>query len=350
MPQSTAGALVRTCGRNGHGQRRDGPSTVLAFGGSCRRLRRIVGQVPQTSGVWRPTEAAPDVAPAEDAALLLRPPVAQADAPAAQRQPHRQLRLSTSSSSTSATPATDHGPARARPPPARRPTDGPHRRVLPSRPARRQSHVRSPHPGRHTTAAEHMPEKHRRMGEWTPDRFIGWAEKIGPDTAALITAVLDARRHPQQAYRSCIGLQRLAKCYGDALFGSPPTAATVRQIAEQLDVRCAGAKPSSAYDTNSVPQSRPPGGSGAPPRSRQPSLASNTPSSPTPAIGSAGTGVMGVPDDSSDQALSPPALLARTRTVYSMPLVSPVSVADGVSTVCCRDSAYGRRPDLHCTG
>ena len=77
------------------------------------------------------------------------------------------------------------------------------------------SHVRSPAKGRHTTAAEHMPEKHRRMGDWTPDRFIGWAEKIGPDTTALITAVL-ARRHPQQAYRSCLGLQRLAKCYGDA--------------------------------------------------------------------------------------------------------------------------------------
>ena len=53
------------------------------------------------------------------------------------------------------------------------------------------------------------------MGDWTPDRFIGWAEKIGPDTAALVTAVL-ARRHPRQAHRSCIGLQRLAKCYGDA--------------------------------------------------------------------------------------------------------------------------------------
>ena len=64
------------------------------------------------------------------------------------------------------------------------------------------SHVRSPHRGRHTTAAEHMPEKHRRMGDWTPDRFIEWAGKIGPDTVALITAVL-ARRHPQQAYRSC---------------------------------------------------------------------------------------------------------------------------------------------------
>ena len=77
------------------------------------------------------------------------------------------------------------------------------------------SHVRSPHRGRHTTAAEHMPEKHRRMGDWTPDRFIDWAGKIGPDTVALVTAVL-ARRHPQRAYRSCIGLQRLAKCYGDA--------------------------------------------------------------------------------------------------------------------------------------
>ena len=77
------------------------------------------------------------------------------------------------------------------------------------------SHVRSLNKGRHTTAVEHMPEKHRRMGDWTPDRFIDWAEKIGPDTVALTTAVL-ARRHPQQAYRSCIGLQRLAKCYGDA--------------------------------------------------------------------------------------------------------------------------------------
>ena len=66
------------------------------------------------------------------------------------------------------------------------------------------SHVRSPHQGRHTTAVEHMPEKHRRMGDWTPDRFIDWAEKIGPDTVALITAVL-ARRHPQQAYYGPFG-------------------------------------------------------------------------------------------------------------------------------------------------
>lgn len=44
---------------------------------------------------------------------------------------------------------------------------------------------RSPLKGRHTTVAEHMPEKHRRMGQWTPERFIRWAEKVGPHTATL---------------------------------------------------------------------------------------------------------------------------------------------------------------------
>ena len=61
-----------------------------------------------------------------------------------------------------------------------------------------------------------MPEQHRQMGEWTPERFIRQAEKVGPQTAALVTAVLNAGRHPQQACRSCLGLLRLARCYGDA--------------------------------------------------------------------------------------------------------------------------------------
>ncbi len=78
------------------------------------------------------------------------------------------------------------------------------------------SHVRSRLPGHHTTVAEHMPEKHRRMGEWSPERFSRWAEKIGPSTAALITGVLRARRHPEQSYRTCLGILRLAKSYGDA--------------------------------------------------------------------------------------------------------------------------------------
>ena len=61
-----------------------------------------------------------------------------------------------------------------------------------------------------------MPEKHRPMGRWTPERFTRWAENIGPNTGALITTVLGSRRHPQQAFRSCLGILRLAKSYGDA--------------------------------------------------------------------------------------------------------------------------------------
>ncbi len=78
------------------------------------------------------------------------------------------------------------------------------------------SHVRSPLKGRHTTADEHRPEKHRRMGQCTPERFVRWAETVGPHTATLITTVLGSRRHPQQALRSCLGILRLANSYGDA--------------------------------------------------------------------------------------------------------------------------------------
>lgn len=77
------------------------------------------------------------------------------------------------------------------------------------------SHVRCYMRARHTTLADHMPEKHRQMGQWSPKRFMQWAEKTGPATAQLITNVLSARKHPEQSYRSCLGILRLAKTYSD---------------------------------------------------------------------------------------------------------------------------------------
>jgi transposase len=77
------------------------------------------------------------------------------------------------------------------------------------------SHRRSLHKGRHTTVPAHMPEAHRQAGEWTPQRLSSWAAKTGPATEKLITTVLTSRRHPQQAYRSCLGILRLGKAYGD---------------------------------------------------------------------------------------------------------------------------------------
>ncbi len=61
-----------------------------------------------------------------------------------------------------------------------------------------------------------MPEAHRQMGQWTPERLVIWAEKTGPATATLIATVMRERRHPQQAYRACLGILRLGKSYGDA--------------------------------------------------------------------------------------------------------------------------------------
>ena len=78
------------------------------------------------------------------------------------------------------------------------------------------SHVRSHQRGRHTTCAEHMPLAHRAHAEWSPSRLIGWAATIGPATAKLVEAILTERRHPEQGYRSCLGILRLSKKYGQA--------------------------------------------------------------------------------------------------------------------------------------
>jgi len=77
------------------------------------------------------------------------------------------------------------------------------------------SHIRNNSRGRHTTVKEHMPKRHQKYLEWTPDRFQRWARKIGPQTEALTDNLLRSRAHPQQAYRSILGILRLSKSYGD---------------------------------------------------------------------------------------------------------------------------------------
>lgn len=76
------------------------------------------------------------------------------------------------------------------------------------------SHKRSFERGRHTTDRAHMPAAHRQHAEWSPSRFIRWAKKIGPGTADLVEALLTERPHPEQGYRSCLGILRLEKRYG----------------------------------------------------------------------------------------------------------------------------------------
>lgn len=77
------------------------------------------------------------------------------------------------------------------------------------------SHGRSFARGRHTTVAEHLPAQHQRYLDWSPERLSHWAGKIGPSAQALIEVILATREHPQQGYRVCLGILRLAKAHGD---------------------------------------------------------------------------------------------------------------------------------------
>ena len=62
---------------------------------------------------------------------------------------------------------------------------------------------------RHGTEPDHMPTAHRRYAEWSPERFSRWARTIGPNTEGLIIAVLANRPHPEQGFRTCLGILRL---------------------------------------------------------------------------------------------------------------------------------------------
>jgi transposase len=76
------------------------------------------------------------------------------------------------------------------------------------------AHIRSHRRGVHTTLPEHMPAAHRAHAEWSPGRMLNWATTIGPRTGDVVRYQLESRPHPEQGYRACLGLMRLARHYG----------------------------------------------------------------------------------------------------------------------------------------
>ncbi len=76
------------------------------------------------------------------------------------------------------------------------------------------AHLRASGNRRHTTVPEHMPSSHRRHAGWTHERITSQATTTGPNTAALVAIILQSRPHPEQGFRSCIGILRLAKSHG----------------------------------------------------------------------------------------------------------------------------------------
>lgn len=97
-------------------------------------------------------------------------------------------------------------------------------------------HARSYEKGKFTTIPEHRPEAHKKYYEWTPARIINWAAQAGPETAALVENILSSRAHPEQGYRSCLGIISLGRKF------SP----------ERLEAACKRAVSIKAYSYKSV--------------------------------------------------------------------------------------------------
>jgi transposase len=78
------------------------------------------------------------------------------------------------------------------------------------------AHIRSHQAGRFTTLEEHRPKSHQKHLEWTPSRILGWAKTIGPDCGKLVENIMENRPHPEQGFRSALGIIRLAKAFGNS--------------------------------------------------------------------------------------------------------------------------------------
>ncbi|TAL71888.1 MAG: IS21 family transposase [Bacteroidetes bacterium] len=75
-------------------------------------------------------------------------------------------------------------------------------------------HQRIKSPFNYTTVEEHMASTHRFVSEWSAEKFISWAESIHPDVRLFIERILEKKQHPEQAYKSCVGVLSFAKKVG----------------------------------------------------------------------------------------------------------------------------------------
>ena len=77
------------------------------------------------------------------------------------------------------------------------------------------AHILSKVKGFHTTLDAHMPPQHQAIAGWNDQRLLDWARGIGSATEAAVYSMLHSRKHPQQSYRACLGVLRLAKDFSN---------------------------------------------------------------------------------------------------------------------------------------
>jgi len=91
-------------------------------------------------------------------------------------------------------------------------------------------HVRSRKPYTHTILPEHMPEKHKKHLSWTPARLLSWAAKVGPNTKALVSAILERGPFVEMGFRPALGVMRLADAHGAEKLEAACTYALPRRL------------------------------------------------------------------------------------------------------------------------
>ena len=77
------------------------------------------------------------------------------------------------------------------------------------------AHARTSGNRQHSTVRDHMPPNHRVRSDWTPDVIRTGAARIGPHVATFVALLMEKRRHPEQAYRACLGVLKLARSFGN---------------------------------------------------------------------------------------------------------------------------------------
>jgi transposase len=67
----------------------------------------------------------------------------------------------------------------------------------------------------YTTNKDHLATTHQFVTDWTPQRFINWAASIDQSVKEFIINVLERKQHPEQSYKSCMGVLAFAKKVGE---------------------------------------------------------------------------------------------------------------------------------------
>ena len=66
----------------------------------------------------------------------------------------------------------------------------------------------------YSTQQQHLPSTHQFLVNWSPQTFIQKAASIDPSVEELVVKVLEQKQHPEQAYKSCMGILSLEKKVG----------------------------------------------------------------------------------------------------------------------------------------